>query len=283
MTEGRPLLVALLCCYARRRLARSGLIFLAFFAHSTPRPLPLPPSFRSLSSLPRSRRWLAIGAIAVLAWLPITQGLAGLVDFSQGLITYIGNRFGAPAVERLNIWKGLVNQMKAATPPETLRTARTVNDRTDLPVLRKVNAFFNQLPYRTDQQTWGVADYWATPVEALAVYAADCEDYSIAKYMTLKELGIPVERLRITYVRALRLNETHMVLAYYATPDSDPFILDNINKEVHPASDRDDLEPVFGFNDDDLWAAGGARSAGGASQVRMWKGLLEKMERERHM
>jgi predicted transglutaminase-like cysteine proteinase len=264
-------------------LPRSALIFLAFSPFFPALPLPAPfPSFLT-QPLRRHRRALAVAAIAVLAWLPITQGLAGLVDFSQGLITYIGNRFGAPAVERLNIWKGLVNQMKAATPPETLRTARTVNDQTDLPVLRKVNAFFNQLPYRTDQQTWGVADYWATPVEALAVYAADCEDYSIAKYMTLKELGIPVERLRITYVRALRLGETHMVLAYYATPDSDPLILDNINKDIRPGSDRDDLEPVFGFNDDDLWAVGGARSAGGASQVRMWKGLQEKMERERHM
>ena len=101
--------------------------------------------------------------------------------------------------------------------------------------------------------------------------------------MTLKELGVPVDKLRITYVRALKLNESHMVLAYYPTPDADPLILDNLTGDIRPASQRTDLEPVYSFNDDDLWTASGTERKGGATQVRLWRDLLEKMAKEQRM
>jgi predicted transglutaminase-like cysteine proteinase len=116
----------------------------------------------------------------------------------------------------------------------------------------------------------------------LGSYGADCEDYVIAKYFTLKELGIPTDQLRITYVRALNLGESHMVLAYYPTPGADPLILDNLRGDIRPASERTDLEPVYSFNDEDLWMAG-TRSKGGASNVRLWRDLLQKMAREQNM
>ena len=62
-----------------------------------------------------------------------------------------------------------------------------------------VNNFFNQVPYQSDQQCWGKSDYWATPVEMLGVGKADCEDYAIAKFFTLVEMGIPREKLFLTY------------------------------------------------------------------------------------
>ena len=146
-----------------------------------------------------------------------------------------------------------------------------------------MNDFFNQIPYYNDIVHWGKEDYWATPVEALSSFGADCEDYSIAKYLSLKELGIPIERLRITYVRAKDLGESHMVLAYYPTPEAEPLILDNLTRELKPASQRPDLEPVYSFNDDDLWLPSGAAKRGGASQVRLWRELKEKLAREQAM
>ncbi len=126
-------------------------------------------------------------------------------------------------------------------------------------------------------------DYWATPVEMLASNGGDCEDFSIAKYFSLKELGVPPGSLRITYVRALKFNEAHMVLAYYPTPDADPFILDNLTGKLVRASERDDLEPVYSFNDEDLWTAGASDFKGKSSQIRLWSELLAKMEKERQM
>jgi predicted transglutaminase-like cysteine proteinase len=81
--------------------------------------------------------------------------------------------------------------------------------------LEDFNWYWNRVRYYTDARHWGTPDYWATPVESLASEGADCEDYAIGKYFSLKALGIPVQNLRITYVRALRWNEAHMVLAYF--------------------------------------------------------------------
>ena len=36
--------------------------------------------------------------------------------------------------------------------------------------LKLVNDFFNLVPYYTDQEHWGVEDYWATPFEKLTTW-----------------------------------------------------------------------------------------------------------------
>ena len=97
-----------------------------------------------------------------------------------------------------------------------------------------------------------------------------------------KELGVPVKRLRITYVRAVRIQEPHMVLAYFATPDAEPVILDNINKTIQPASNRGDLVPVYSFNGSGLWLAkqqqGRGQSAGSSDRIGHWKDLQNRMK-----
>ena len=205
--------------------------------------------------------------------------VAGLVDFSDNLLSYVSRQFSPDAPKRLLVWKRLLTDMKAA---EAI-PARQGDARAEALTLRKTNEFLNQIPYFNDIVHWGKEDYWATPVEALSSFGADCEDYSIAKYLSLKELGIPIERLRISYVRATSVGEAHMVLAYYPRPDADPLILDNLVKEVKPASQRPDLEPVYSFNDDDIWLPSGNTRKGGASQVRLWRELLEKLAKEQRL
>lgn len=210
---------------------------------------------------------------------------AGLVDFSTGLLAWVDRRFGETALSRLTTWQNLIRQGGVLLARERLPSGDLqLSSRTEEELLRRVNLFFNEVPYRTDQEGWGVPDYWATPVEMLGVNAADCEDYAIAKYLTLKEIGLPIDRMRITYVRALELGVTHMVLAYYPTPFADPLILDNLTQSIRKASSRSDLKPVFSFNDDDLWTSPtGPGRKGGGSQVRLWRGLLDKLEREKMM
>ena len=99
---------------------------------------------------------------------------------------------------------------------------------------------------------WRVEDYWATPAEFLSSNAGDCEDYAIAKYFMLRELGVPIGRLRMVYVKSGRSGAAHMVLAYYSAPGVDPLILDNLQRGIERASERPDLIPVYLFNDDDL-------------------------------
>lgn len=222
------------------------------------------------------QKTILAGALIVFL---IPPGLTSLVLFSDTLLRHVSRNFSPEAPQRLMIWQKLINDMRHA---EALGAAQRDKSAESI-TLKKINRFFNQVPYFNDIKHWRQEDYWATPVEMLSSYGGDCEDYSIAKYLSLKELGIPVERLRITYVRAKELNESHMVLAYYPTPDAEPWIMDNLIPELRPASQRPDLEPVYSFNDDDLWLASGASRKGGASNVRLWRDLQEKLVREQRM
>ena len=133
---------------------------------------------------------------------------------SVELLAEAQQEFGDEAEQRLLDWQQLYQDLRNADESEQLRA---------------VNHFFNQrVNYISDEKHWGQKDYWATPYESLTTHGADCEDFVIAKYYTLKELGVEVEKMRITYVNALRINQAHMVRTYFPTPDAIPLVLDNL-------------------------------------------------------
>lgn len=207
-----------------------------------------------------------------------TAGVAAEnVVFSPGLLRNVASRWGRDAPERLIDWRDELAKHRARQRGASPNASETRDDLDDF------NDYWNDVRYYTDMQHWRVMDYWATPVETLVSEGADCEDYAIGKYFSLKALGVPVKNLRITYVRALRWNQAHMVLAYYPTVDADPYILDNLSRSVERASDRPDLVPVYSFNDEDLWAAGATEAGGKSSQIRLWRDLQDKMAKERAM
>lgn len=150
--------------------------------------------------------------------------------------------------------------------------------------LRDVNDFFNrQVRWVDDIHNWGQEDFWATPLETMGQGQGDCEDYSIAKYITLKQLGVPGERLRMIYVRARigrsQITQAHMVLGYYTTPNAEPLVLDNLVPSISPASQRTDLDPVFSFNSEGLWAGGSSESrADPLARLSRWRSVVERMQ-----
>ncbi|MGB2740453.1 MAG: transglutaminase-like cysteine peptidase [Cognaticolwellia sp.] len=151
---------------------------------------------------------------------------------------------------------------------------------TALEKLKKVNQFFNMFRFIDDIKLWGVSNYWATPVEFIGVNGGDCEDYSIAKYFTLLELGIADEKMRITMVKAVKLNQYHMVLAYYETPSAMPLILDNLDGIIKPASQRNDLIPIYSFNASQLWLnkeKGRGILSGKSSKLKLWQDLRQRI------
>lgn len=154
----------------------------------------------------------------------------------------------------------------------------------ELARLQDINDFFNRrLAFRDDAVTWGVPDYWATPLESLEKRAGDCEDYAIAKYFSLAATGVPTAKLRMVYVRARLGGQSlaHMVLAYYAQPGAEPLILDNLRPEVLPAAQRPDLTPVFSFNTEGLWQGVGPVTAGDPlARLSLWRELVAKVRAE---
>jgi len=202
----------------------------------------------------------------------ITMTMAGNIGFSPAFLNRIGEQFGQAAKDRVSAWQRLMLEHKGESEQASIHA---------------VNDFFNQMHFVSDQTHWHRNDYWATPVEFLSTNGGDCEDFSIAKYFTLRELGVPDAKLRITYVKALRLNQAHMVLAYYAAPDREPLILDNLIDQIRPASSRTDLLPVYSFNGKNLWMAKergqGRRVAGGSQRINLWRDLNVRMQQEREL
>ena len=150
--------------------------------------------------------------------------------------------------------------------------------------LRALNTFFNrQVQYKDDREVWSLVDYWASPLEMLARGQGDCEDYAIGKYFALMAAGVPSAKMRMVYVRAQTAGtvQAHMVLAYYAQPDAEPLILDNLVTEIRPASRRPDLTPVFSFNAEGLWQGVGSSTAGDpVARLSRWRDALMKARSE---
>lgn len=129
--------------------------------------------------------------------------------------------------------------------------AKLINELRDVDEIKQlnsVNTWVNFIKYRSDMELYGVSDYWATLYEFMGKDGGDCEDYVIAKYYILKELGVDLNRLKFTYViyKDRRGKESsHMVLSYLKVPQprtkEDILILDNNNRFVLPASKRPDL------------------------------------------
>ena len=186
---------------------------------------------------------------------------------SPRLIEIYSRRFGPEARARLAAWKRDAAERKRSPALERA-------------LLSDVNSLLNRVAFVDDVVHWREVDYWATPAESVSSNGADCEDFSIAKYFMLKELGVPIARLRLTYVKSLRLNQAHMVLAYYAYPDAEPLVLDNLEDTVRPAWQRSDLVPVYSFNDEEVWVELRGR-AGSPQQLRNWRALTERLDWER--
>ncbi|MCM2329107.1 MAG: transglutaminase-like cysteine peptidase [Lysobacter sp.] len=206
----------------------------------------------------------ALAAVAATAFAASREpGYSASV--TPGLMARYEQRFGAGVRGRIDGWKAFITST-AGQPA----------------LLDPVNAFFNRVPSTTDASIWNVEEYWATPAEMLSINGADCEDYAIAKYYALKELGIPVNRLRMVYAKQAQTTEAHMVLAYYPEPRADPLILDILDGTIRPASRRPDLTPVYSFNDDDLLLVQPGKASVRVDNFsnRKWKELLEKLGRE---
>lgn len=154
--------------------------------------------------------------------------------------------------------------------------------------IKNVNDFFNKrIHFVDDIYHWKQNDYWATPLETLGTGSGDCEDYTIAKYISLIQLGIPIERLRLIYVKAQiggvssRVFQAHMVLGYYAQPNAVPLILDSLINDIESADRRRDLHPVFSFNSEGLWVGNQAQpQIDPTARLSRWRDVLTRIKQE---
>lgn len=136
---------------------------------------------------------------------------------------------GTGAEQRLAEWRSLLEQQYLPANEKIIA----------------VNAFFNRIAQKADEVVWGKVDHWATPKELLTAGAGDCEDFAIAKYVTLVAMGIPPTQLTLAVARAFlprsRALERHMVLIYQDPESGTRWILDNLRAEILAPVHRADL------------------------------------------
>jgi predicted transglutaminase-like cysteine proteinase len=207
-------------------------------------------------------------AISMLALISLALALDPL-----RLQTSLVGKYGAGAMTNFNAWQSMMEAIK---------------DKTSEDKIKRVNEFFNRrITWGDDQKVWGQLDFWATPMDTIGKGMGDCEDFAIAKYYTLLNVGVPVEKLRLVYVKAKNGNGTtgseqaHMVMAYYQAPDSEPLIMDNMITDIRPASRRPDLLPVFSFNSEGIYSgAAGQEGKSENTKLSKWQDLLQRAQTE---
>ncbi len=185
--------------------------------------------------------WIHCVVAAICLFAGVFRGNDALFAVTPEKLAAYRKTYGPRAVKRLNALLELMNTGQFSTEHEKIQA---------------VNRFFNQVPYRSDIKAWGKNDFWASRLEFLGKGMGDCEDYAVAKYLTLIQLGVPQEKLFMTYVKVRgfpRNKAAHMVVSYYPDIKAVPLVLDNYDKRILPATRRKDLVPVFSFTGHDLF------------------------------
>jgi predicted transglutaminase-like cysteine proteinase len=201
-------------------------------------------------------RWLGRAAMAVALLATVVAAPAEARKYPKifGSIELFSTK-----TQRFPKWTDMLSRFQDGTKLCESSTCTTkgwkefiaeLQGKDEMTQLKEVNSAFNAHRYILDIDNWGIEDYWETPYQFLKKNG-DCEDYAIAKYFTLKALGVPVEDMRVVALQDLNLNLGHAVLVVYV--GDTPMLLDNQIASVVPANSIHHYNPVFSINETGWW------------------------------
>lgn len=210
---------------------------------------------------------LTLGAIAASGLTSPSQAQQ-VAARSGGLFSTVEYR--RSNVHLLSKWHNVLQRAKAesrqadncrAGRPCHVRDWKAFLGRTrNLPAMaqvRAVNRYINQWRYVGDRANYGKVDHWATPRQLFRSGGADCEDYAIAKYMSLRAMGWPSSKLRIVVLQDQNLRIAHAVLA--VRMNGTFYILDNQIKTVVNHRRIHHYRPIYSMNEQHWWFHRGYR------------------------
>ena len=116
--------------------------------------------------------------------------------------------------------------------------------------INAVNRYANAMRYISDRHNNGTADYWATPKEFFG-RGGDCEDYAIAKYLSLRALGFDAKEMRIVVLKDTNRGIAHAVLMVHHQGRN--LILDNQIKVAVAAEKIRHYRPYYSINESYWW------------------------------
>lgn len=164
----------------------------------------------------------------------------GLKKLSQSLAR-LEKSLGQPSPEEreaLDAWRKVLEPLQ---------------DEHELTKIQEVNTKVNARPYVEDIKNWDVNDYWASPVEFL-MRGGDCEDFAIAKYFSLRILGVPAERMNIKVVKDttkfIKDSKEHVAHAILVVDleDGQQLALDNQSSTTEFVDTLDHYKPLYVVN-----------------------------------
>ncbi len=139
---------------------------------------------------------------------------------------------------------------KACEPQEWARLVRELRGLPLRDQVERVNAAFNRHPYVSSFKNWGEVSHWETPFEFLHKNG-QCQDYAIAKFMMLRALGVPNEKLRMVVLHDTVLRLDHAVVVAYVGGEA--LMLDNQISRVVPVSQIHHYRPYYSTNETGWW------------------------------
>ena len=137
-------------------------------------------------------------------------------------------------------WNDLVRQVSALEGEERLQA---VNE--------GVNAL---IVYASDDEVYGVGDYWATLEESMLRGRGDCEDIAIAKMWLLNAAGVDLSSMRLVVLKDTLRNLDHAVLS--VVENGHQYVLDNAAWKVGRADWMRGYRPIYALSADQSWIYG---------------------------
>lgn len=208
--------------------------------------------------------WLLAVALALLVVLALVNGFSQARAASQTLFGWDEKRFGS--IKPFTKWRGTLDRYFKERQLETGSCQSTLFNKCHLQDWKKfvgklrgkqamaqldaVNRYMNRAPYITDPVNYGVPDYWATPRQFF-VKDGDCEDYAIAKYLSLRALGWSTEKMRIVVLQDENLRVAHAVLVVYHQGRT--YVLDNQITQVVTDDRIAHYRPIYSINEQSWW------------------------------
>ncbi len=184
------------------------------------------------------------------------DGLFGTIEFTSDSLGALPQwrRILARMKEELPAFARCTNDPDHCTTPARQSWRRLMRSAAPLGRIEKlhaVNRFFNRWPYKQDREVYGRSEYWATPSEFM-MRSGDCEDYSIAKFFALRQLGFRNDEMRIVIIYDTIRAIGHAVTAIYEKDDV--LILDSLSNLITTHRRYKQYIPQYSMNETMRWA-----------------------------
>lgn len=125
--------------------------------------------------------------------------------------------------------------------------------------LQLVNRYVNKRRYRRDRREMSLSvtpegqaklrNHWTTLLDFMR-RGGDCEDFAVAKYFLLRELGVPADDMRVLVTWERRARDYHAVLAV-RQEDGSAWLLETDDSIVRSGQRR--YRFIYALNEEGIW------------------------------